>query len=86
MAGQAELTRKEEGTGFGGVSLIFLGAPNLVSLETQKQNKSSHFPKKKQKQENLPCKRKLLAVFTLRTVLWVTEFPGVSWELCGAWC
>lgn len=81
MAGQAELTRKEEGTGFGGVSLIFLGAPNLVSLETQKQNRSSHFPKKKTKTRKPTLQEKVVGcVHTQDRAVG----HRVSWGLLGA--
>ena len=77
--GQAGRADREGGCGFQGVSLISLGAPNLMSSEVQKQNKSSHFPQPKKKKKSLPCKRKLLAVLTTQDcLLCVKCSPGVS--------
>lgn len=77
QAGRAD---REGVCGFQGVSLTSLGAPNLVSSEIQKLNKSSHFPQPKKK--SLPCKRKLSAVLTLKNVCCVSNAllgpPGSS--------
>lgn len=56
------------------------GAPNLVSLETQKQNMTAISPRKKTKQ-NLPCKKVVGCVHTQDRAVG-HRFPGNLWELC----
>lgn len=60
MAGRAGLVGKEEGTGFGGVSLIFLGAPNLVSLKHKNKTEAAISPRKNKTRKPTLQERKLL--------------------------
>lgn len=72
--------------GFQGVSLTSLGAPNLVSSEIQKQNKSSQFPQPKKKKKPTLQEKAVGCAHTQDCLLCVKCSPGVSWELCVARC